>query len=224
LAEQQAARVTLNEVFQLEQREVLCTVARWRTIKQQEKLLLVTSAGLARPYPTRVMIESIEAPVPMMFDNPLPGVPVFAGGAEGDETVLLFTRGGKGLRSQVGDLRGSGTQLMNVAKGDRVETAVLCQPNDPILLITSDGYGRQLLAEWIPQPPKDNDKGKSLVARRSDLMAAVPNPADASIYLLTSKRLLLLENGRPPLDESSKTSPLLKLNKGESVLTEMGNP
>ncbi len=219
LAEQQVANVTLNQVFQLGKREVLCTVARWRTIKQQEKLLLVTSAGLARPYPTRVMIESIEAPVPLLFDNPLPGVPVFADGAEGQETLLLLTRSGKGLRSQVGSLRGSGTQLMNVAKGDRVETAVLCQPNDPILLITNDGYGRQLLAEWVPQPEKENDKGKSLVARRSDLIAAVSKPEDTPIHLLTSQRLLLLENGRPPLDESSKTSPLLKLNKKEAVHT-----
>ena len=108
---------------------------------------------------------------------------------------------------------------MNVAKGDRVETAVLCQPNDPILLITNDGYGRQLLAEWVPQPEKENDKGKSLVARRSDLIAAVSKPEDTPIHLLTSQRLLLLENGRPPLDESSKTSPLLKLNKKEAVHT-----
>ncbi|MCA9943365.1 MAG: Hsp70 family protein [Anaerolineales bacterium] len=219
LAEQQVAGVTLNQVFQLEKREVLCTVARWRAIKQQEKLLLVTSAGLARPYPTRVMIENIEAPVPLMFDQPLPGVPIFAGGSEGQETLLLFTRGGKGLHSQVGSLRGSGTQLMNVAKGDRVETAVLCQPNDPILLLTNDGYGRQLLPEWVPQPEKENDKGKSLVARRSDLVAAVPDPEETSIYLLTSQRLLLLENGRLPLDESSKTFPLLKLHKNETIIT-----
>ncbi len=219
LAEQQVAKVTLNQVFQLGKREVLCTVARWRDIKQQEKLLLVTSAGLARPYPTRVMIESIEAPVPLMFDQPLPGVPVFADGAEGDETLLLLTRSGKGLRSQVGSLRGSGTQLMNVAKGDRVETAVLCQPHDPILLITNDGYGRQLLANWVTQPEKENDKGKSLVARRSDLVAAVPKPEDTLIHLLTSQRLLLLENGRLPLDESSKTFPLLNLHNSETILT-----
>ncbi len=222
LAEQQVARVTLNQVFQLEKREVLCTVARWREIKQQEKLLLVTSAGLARPYPTRVMIESIEAPVPLMFDQPLPGVPVFADGAEGQEELLLFTRSGKGLHTSVDQLRGSGTQLMNVAKGDRVETAVLCQPKDPILLITNDGYGRQLLADWVPQPEKENDKGKSLIARRSDLIAAVPRPEDTPIYLLTSQRLLLLENGRPPLDESSKTSPLLKLQNDETILTVIG--
>ncbi|MCA9902193.1 MAG: Hsp70 family protein, partial [Anaerolineales bacterium] len=223
LAEQQVAKVTLNQVFQLEEREVLCTVARWRQIKQQEKLLLVTSSGLARPYPTRVMIESIEAPVPLMFDQPLPGVPVFADGSEGDEELLLFTRGGKGLRTQVNQLRGSGTQLVNVSKGDRVETAVLTQPNTPILLLTNDGYGRQLLVEWIPQPPKDNDKGKAQIARRSDLIAAVPTPADAPLYLLTSQRLICLENGRPPLDDSSKTAPLLKLHKDESVLSVIRN-
>jgi len=222
IAEQQVARVTLNQVFQLGKREVLCTVSRWREIKQQEKLLLVTSAGLARPYPTRVMIESIEAPVPLMFDQPLPGVPIFADGAEGQEELLLFTRGGKGLHSQLGSLRGSGTQLMNVAKGDRVETAVLCQLHDPILLMTNDGYGRQLLAEWVPQPEKDNDKGKSLVARRSDLIAAVPKPEETVIHLLTSQRLLQLENGRPPLDESSKTFPLLKLQNDETILTLIG--
>jgi hypothetical chaperone protein len=224
LAEQQVARVSLSQVFHLDEREVLCTVARWGQIKQQEKLLLVTSAGLARPYPTRVMIESIEAPVPLMFDNPLPGVPIFADGAEGDETLLLFTRGGKALRTQVNDLRGSGTQLMNVGKSDRVETAVLCQPNDPILLITADGYGRQLLAEWLHQPEKENDKGKSVIARRSDLVAAVPHPEDTPIHLLTSQQLLRLENGRPPLDESNKTAPLLKLHKNETVLTVVGNP
>ncbi|MCC6604104.1 MAG: Hsp70 family protein [Anaerolineae bacterium] len=223
LAEQQVARVSLSQVFQLGEREVLCTVARWGQIKQQEKLLLVTSAGLARPYPTRVMIESIEAPVPLMFDNPLPGVPIFADGAEGNEELLLVTRGGKGLRAQVGQLRGSGTQLMNVARGDRVETAVLGQPSDPILLITADGYGRQLLAEWVPQPEKDNDKGKSLLARRSHLVAAVPHPDETTLHLLTSHRLLRLENGRPPLDDSSKTTPLLKLHKAEAVLTVVGN-
>jgi hypothetical chaperone protein len=219
LAEQQVAKVTLNQVFQLEKREVLCTVTRWREVKTQEKLLLVTSAGLARPYPTRVMIESIEAPVPLMFDQPLPGVPVFAEGAEGEETLLLFTRSGKGLRSRVGDLRGSGSQLLNVGKGDRVETAVLTQSTAPILLITNDGYGRQLVAEWVPRPEKENDKGKSLIARRSDLMAAVPHPEERSIFLLTTQRLLQMENGRPPLDESSKTAPLLKLHEDESVLT-----
>lgn len=222
LAEQQVAKVTLRQIYQLGEREVVCTVARWREVKAQEKLLLVTSAGLARPYPTRVMIESVEAPVPLMFDNPLPGVPVFADGALGDvdeaATLLLLARSGKGLRTQVRQLRGSGTQLMNVAKTDRVETAVLCQPNDPVLLITTDGYGRQLLAEWIPQPAKDNDKGKSLVARRSNLIATVPNPYDVPLHLLTSQRLILLENSLP-LDESSKTFPLLKLQKGETVLT-----
>ncbi|MEZ4591313.1 MAG: hypothetical protein R3D55_09230 [Chloroflexota bacterium] len=42
-----------------------------------------------------------------MFDNPLSGVPVFADGAEGDETLLLFSRSGKALRTQLADLRGS---------------------------------------------------------------------------------------------------------------------
>ena len=222
MAEQQIANVTLNQIYQLDEREVLCTVARWREIKAQEKLLLVTSAGLARPYPTRVMIESIEAPVPLMFDNPLPGVPVFADGTVGKEELLLLARSGKGLRTEVSRLRGSGTQLMNVAKGDRVETAVLCQSSDPILLITSDGYGRRLLAEWIPQPPKDNDKGKSLVARRSDLVAAVPCPDDVPLHLFTAQRLILLENDRLPLDESSKTFPLLKLRKNETVVAVIG--
>jgi hypothetical chaperone protein len=219
LAEQQVAKVTLSQIYQLGKRELVCTVARWRDVKAQEKLLLVTSAGLARPYPTRVMIENIEAPVPLMFDNPLSGVPIFADGTNGAATLLLLTRDGKGLRTQVGQLRGSGTQLMNVGKGDRVETAVLCQPSDPILLITADGFGRKLLAESIPQPAKMNDKGKSLVARRSNLVAAVPNPDDASLQILTSQRLVLWENGRFPLNESSKTSPLLKLHKNETVQT-----
>lgn len=218
IAEQQVAKVTLSQIYQLGKDEVLCTVACWREVKTQEKLLLVTSAGLARPYPARVMVESIEAPVPLTFDNPLPGVPIFAAGTDETATMLLLTRNGKGLRTEVDKLRGSGTQLMNVGKGARVETAVLCQPDDSILLITADGYGRHLDAEWIPQSTKDNDKGKSLIARRSPLVTAVSNPDNKALHLLTSQRLLPLENSLP-LDESSKTFPLFKLQKDEAVLT-----
>ncbi|MEZ4591314.1 MAG: hypothetical protein R3D55_09235 [Chloroflexota bacterium] len=70
----------------------------------------------------------------------------------------------------------------------------------------------------MPQPPKDNDKGKAQTPG-SNLIAAVPTPEDAPLYLLTSQRLLWLENGRPPLDDSSKTAPLLKLHKDETVLS-----
>lgn len=215
LLERQSVAVQLADVYMLGQREYLCSVSRWRPITQRDKLLLVTSLGLARPYPMRVMQENIEAPVPLKFDVQLLGVPVLATGAEAADEVALVTAPGRMARYPVGQLRGSGTQAIKSDRDNRVTGAVLCQPEDALLLVTADGYGRQIKAAWVEMPPKENSQGRVQVARRSHVAGAANGP----VWAVTNKRIVKLNDGRAPLEQSTKTSRLLKLADGEMIRT-----
>jgi hypothetical chaperone protein len=215
LLERQSVNVQLDDVYMVGQREYLCSLSRWQEIKQHDKLLIVTSLGLARPYPTRVMQENIEAPVPLIFDNQLLGTPVLAAGAESDNEVVLVTETSRAARYPLQELRGSGTQALKCDRHNRVTGAVLCQPEDELLLITEDGYGRRHLAEWIEIPEKENSKGYNHVARKSPVVGVTNGPA----WAVTNERVVQLDDGRVPLENSTKTYPLLKLKPAERILT-----
>ncbi len=218
LLERQSVNVRPADVYMLGQRESLCSLSRWEAVKRHEKLLLVTSLGVTRPYPTRLMQENIEAPVPFKFDNQLFGVPVLAVGAEMADTAVLVTEKRRGARWPVGQMRGSGTQALNCGAADRVASALLCQPEDELLLLTRDGYGRRLLAEWIPQPKKENSKGKSLLSRRSLVTAVLP-ARHPDLWAITNRRILPIEPRQAALDNTTKSQPILKLERDEVVQT-----
>lgn len=215
LLERQSVNVRMGDVYMLGQREYLCSLSRWQAVKQHDKLVIVTSLGLARPYPMRVMQENIEAPVPLIFDNQLLGVPVLAAGAEMDDELTLITETGRATRYPVRSLRGSGTQAIRADRDNRVVGAALAQPGDELLLVTADGYGRRLLPRWIETPEKENNPGKVQVARRSPVVGLAPAP----LWGVTNQRIMAIEAALAPLEDSTKTSRLLKLHDGEQMLT-----
>lgn len=216
LLELQTAGLQLRDMHQLEGRESLCGVVRWNEIKQHDKFLLVTSLGLARSYPMTVMRDSIEAPVPFRFENRLNGLPnlILAGG--GSDELVVATDGGRATRLPLASIGVRGVQVLNCGGAERVQTAVLTHPDRELTLTTADGYARKLLAGWVPLLDKPNQKGKSLIARRSPLVAM--QQGGESFWLVTNRRLVWGENGRLSPDESSKTQPLLKLEADEQIV------
>jgi hypothetical chaperone protein len=215
LLERQSVNVRMGDVYMLGQREYLCSLSRWDEVKRHDKLLLVTSLGLARPYPMRVMQENIEAPVPLMFDNQLLGVPVLAAGAEMEDELTLITETGRATRYPVKTLRGSGTQVIRADRDNRVVGAALAQPGDELLLVTADGYGRRLLPRWIEMPEKENSPGKVQVARRSPVVGLAHVPVTA----VTNQRIVAIDEAVTPLEDSTKTAHLLKMHHEEQVVT-----
>ncbi|MCB9431624.1 MAG: Hsp70 family protein [Ardenticatenaceae bacterium] len=217
LLELQTAGLQLRDMHPLEGRESLCGIVRWNEIKQHDKFLLVTSLGLARSYPMTVMRDSIEAPVPFRFENPLPGWPNLILGGNSDDEMVVATDGGRATRLPLASVGVRGMQVLNCGMGtERMQTAVLTHPDQEITLITADGYGRKLRAGWVPPLEKPNQKGKSLIARRSPLVAM--QMGDEPFWLVTNRRLVRGENGRLSPDESSKTQPLLKLETDEQII------
>ncbi|MCA9933016.1 MAG: Hsp70 family protein, partial [Anaerolineales bacterium] len=167
LLEMQQAGLTVRDQYPLGPIEMVCSLSHWQRMKEMDKLLLVMSLGLVRPYPLNVMRPNIETPIPLKFDNALLGQVVTALGADGGEELLLFTESGRAVRYGVDGLRLSGVQALNCGTDERVAAAVLAQADDAVLLVTGDGYGRFLQPTYLSEPPKPNNKGAAQIARRS---------------------------------------------------------
>ncbi len=208
--------LSLADTVRLERQETVCIAARWADMIRAPKMLLVTSQGVARPYPLNVLRERIEAPIPLRFDHPLPGIVIAVLGLNDEKMLTAASRNRRGVAYETSKLRLSGTQIYNCGQDDRLVSAVLSNHEAELALVTVDGYGRRLQPSWIPTAPKPNTKGKSLIARRSEV-AALLHP-DAAPWILTSERLVHGEYGRLPLEKSAKSKPLLKLAEGEGVL------
>ncbi len=213
LLEWQAVDVKMAEVYQMGQKETFCTVSHWRQLKASVKMILVTSLGMVRPYPMRIMQENIETPVPLKFDNQLFGVPVYIHGADGDEALVAVAESGRAVRYGVKSLRTSGTQIFNCGKDDRLSGAILCTLDDHLLLLTEDGYGRSAQAGWVTAPAKNNSKGKSLASRRAKLVGVTMG----ATQVLTNQRILAMDGTAVVPVNTTKTEMLVELEEGERI-------
>lgn len=213
--ERQRLELTLGNLYRLERQETVVYLCDWQTVSSASRLLLLTSAGVARPFPTHVLRESIEAPTPLKFDHALDGVVVAALAVETSQRLALFSQEGRGLVTPIKSLRTSGTQVFNCGKSDRVVAGLAIEEDVELLLGTADGYGRRLSPEWLPVPPKPNHKGRSLIARKSPLVVAT---ASSKGWLLTNQRLVWLQEPTLIHEDSPKTDQISALEADEQVV------
>lgn len=111
----------------------------------------------------------------------------------------------------------SGVQAFNSGRDeafDRVAAALAVLPDEEAVLVLADGYARRLRAEWVEEPLKANAKARALVARRA---AAVGLAPVGPLQILTDQRLLAADAEKLPLEDSTKTFRLVKLEPGEMV-------
>jgi len=193
-------------------------VRGWRPLKDAERLVLVTSLGFARTYPMDVIVPSIEAPVPLTFEQPLPGWPLAALGAQGDEELVVVTDNGRAARFALAEIPGTGTQAFKRKDEERIAGAVLVADGDEILLLTDEGYARRLPATDVYAPDKGNSRGRALIARGPVRDVAVLRP-DAELWAMTTAGLKQVAAERIPLEaDTTRSHGLLELAPGETVL------
>jgi hypothetical protein len=213
LLDLQEIKMQFSDLHRLEKREGFCALGLWQKICVAQRLLITTSLGVVRTYPLRILRDSVEAPIPLRFDHPLPGSPVSLFGVNEEEEMLLFTRMGRGTRWPVHLLDISGTQVVNCGREDRVKLALPVQTGEEIVLVTEDGYGRRLLPEWVPVPERPNQKARSLIARRSDLGGV----GKTASWAVTSEKIIATPDNNLPLTNSTKTEKAFILAAGEIV-------
>jgi hypothetical protein len=204
--------------FHLREQERFCALTRWLPVKQQPKLLIVTTFGFARAYQLSKLIETVEGPTPYHFNQPLPGIPAAIFGADDDGHLTVALDSARGVRYEVGKMPLQGIQAINRRDDEVVAGAALTGADDELLLLNTDGYGRRLPARLVLEPPKANSRGRVLLARRS-LCGLVPIGQDRQAWAVTDRHWLALEPTRLPLDEegSTRSKRLLKLAKDETI-------
>jgi hypothetical protein len=220
LLDLQSMDMVISDLHHIAKREIICTFSSWTHIQDQEHLLLFTTRGFVRAFHMPIMRDNIEAPVPLKLDHPLPGLPFSTCGALSEDEFVLVTSHGRGLRWSVKALRITGTQVANCGKDDRIAAVALAQPSEELLLLTNDGFGRRLLAGWVPFPDKPNRKGKSLIARRG-LIAALANPND---WAVSNKNLLAIQTDALLLENSTKSASLYKLENDNHIRGALSIP
>jgi DNA gyrase/topoisomerase IV subunit A len=185
-------------------------------------MLLVTSLGFARAFPTNVITGVIEAPVPLAFDHPLPGWPVAVAGANQAQQLALVTAQGRGVRFALDAIPTSGVQALNRDDDDDLVAAVLGAAGDELLLVTDRGYARRLPLDAVSAPDRPNSHGRSLISRGPVSGAAVL-AGTAAIWLLGREALYAADGDAvPPEPASTRSHRLLRLPAGETVRAVIG--
>jgi DNA gyrase/topoisomerase IV subunit A len=219
LADLRGIGQNIENLYRFAAREAVCAIVNWTAARAMERLLLVTSTGYARAYPLDALAPAIEAPTPLTFDNPLPGVPVLAQGVVRGQDVVIATEGGRAVRWPLAKIPLTGVQAINPGRDesfDRVSAALAVEPEGEVVLVLTDGYARRLRVAWVEEAPKANVKGKVLVARRA---AAVALAQVGAIEVVTDRRVLTADGGALPLEEGTKALRFVSLEAGESVTT-----
>ena len=216
---------TLAELHQFGPYEKVYAVHGWRPLKEADRLVLVTSVGYARAYPTNVIAPSIEAPVPLTFEQPLPGWPLAALGAQGDkEELVLVTDNGRGARFLVEDVPGTGARALKRKDEERLVGSVLAAARDELLLVTAQGYARRLPLAAVYAPAKENSRGRVLIARGPVRDLVRLRPA-AALWAMTTAGLKRVKAKAIPLEaDTTRSHRLLELAPDETLLRTLSLP
>ena len=222
LAELREAGLDIENIHRFAARETIVAMTDWTAAREQERLLLVTSTGYARAYPLVSLRPAVEAPVPLSFDDPPPGVPVLAQGMDRGMEAVIVTESGRGVRWPLSKIPLTGIQALNPGRDeafDRVAAALAVAPDEEVVLLLEDGYARRMKAAWVPEAPRANAKAKALVARKA---AAVALANAGPLTLITNRLIPTADGGALPLEESTKAFRLVKLEEGGSVTAVVG--
>jgi hypothetical protein len=216
--------VALADMLHLKRQETISALGRWAEIKRQPRLLLVTSKGYARAYPIEPLRESIEGPVPLQFNQPLPGVVIRLFGARPEDNLLIGLDSGRLVRLSLAALPLQGLQAINRRPEEKVVAAVLAGEDEQVILLTADGYGKRLPAAAVPLAEKANSRGKVMIARRP-LGALLRANGHSCVWAMTPDRFLPFDPADLPLDDdaSTRSHPLLRLAPGEEILAALQN-
>lgn len=210
--------LTMAGYFHFQANEHVCALGDWMALRCQEKMLLVTSRGYARTYPLAGLVEGVEGPTPLQFDQPLPGLPILATGATIAEELVVVLDSGRATRTPLAALPLQGTMAINRRDDERLVGAEIGSPTNELLLVTADGYGRRLELADVPAPDRSNSRGRVLVSRRPVTGLARRSP-EGSIWLVVEGMLRPVPSDQlPPLDGmSTRSHRLLRLGREQVV-------
>lgn len=219
LSDLQDLGMNINEYYQFKKDEFVSTISPWDIVKKHAKLLLVTSKGYVRTYLLDRLVESIEGPTPLMFDQQLVGIPLLAAGVNERTELVLVSDTGRAVRYPLDELPSQGLQAINRREGERLAGALIGDREQEMLAITEDGYGKRMPIESVPEPPKPNSHGRVIVSRKPVAGIVLIEP-ERACFAITERSLIPLEPNQLPLEipPSTKSFPLTEFSEVPQIL------
>ncbi len=215
LATLQEGGFTRSDLPDFSKGEVICAVRRWNGLKDEERLLIVTSRGVARALNMARLRESIEGGRPLKLDWPYPHWPAAVLSGNTKDSLLIVTNQGRAGRTPVSGVSVQGSQVIPVAwdKGERIVGALRTGGQRQVLILTGDGYAKRFLSTALPLA----EKGSQSIIRRP--VAAVGLRLGDTMHALTSRRCLSFRPDDIPLETelTVRSHRLFKLADDETV-------
>lgn len=216
-------KLKLADYFQLQENEQISAVSRWPAIKGRPKMLIVTTTGYARTYPLKGLVETIEGPIPLKFDQPLPGLPIHVLGAGPEDNLAVVLDNGRAARYQIESIPTIGLQVLNIRNGEGIVGVVIGHEKDELLLITAAGFGRRMFLSEIPVPEKANSRGRVIVSRKP-VRSIVPFHFGRPTWITVKNRLIPVDGATIPSSEPESTRSYRLLKPGGEVLGTLEVP
>jgi DNA gyrase subunit A len=151
---QSKGRAIVN-LLPFRQDEQVRAVIATRDFKESKYLLFATKKGVVKKteflaYNTPLRADGIIA-IKMREDDELVAVRL----SEGDDDVLMVSRGGQAIRFHESDVRSmgrdaSGVRGMNLRADDEVITVDIAKDDTDLLVVTENGYGKRTLVSEYP--------------------------------------------------------------------------
>jgi DNA gyrase subunit A len=151
---QSKGRAIVN-LLPFRQDESVRAVIATRDYKEAKYLVFATKRGVVKKteflaYNTPLKADGIIA-IKMREDDELVGVRL----SDGDDDVLMVSRGGQAIRFHESEVRGmgrdaSGVRGMNLRAGDEVIELDIAQDDTDLLVVTENGYGKRTRVSEYP--------------------------------------------------------------------------
>jgi DNA gyrase/topoisomerase IV subunit A len=207
-----------HRFFQLKDEEQFSAIGLWSEIRSAHKLVIVTNRGFARAYGINGLIEQVEGPTPVQFDQPLPGVPAAVFGTQKEAWLLVALDSARAVRIRVADFPTRGLQVIRRRDDEILAGALVVQLDDELVILTASGYGRRLAVQDFPESSKPNSPGRVLLSQKPLVALAKCGPGN-EMQIVTNRQLASFFPGDFPLssDNSTRSYKLFKPEIGEQI-------
>jgi DNA gyrase subunit A len=194
--ERTAKGVLVQSVLPMEPDEVVEAVVNTRGYGASQFLVMVTRQGLVKKtrftnYDSR---NSVLIAIHLNEGDEVVAVRT----TNGDDDILLFTKGGQGIRFHESDLREMGRDTMGVRgirlrSGDEVVSAASAAEGDHVLLLTANGYGKRTRMTEYPKQKRGGlgVKAIKLTRVRGTLVAARAVSPESEIFATSSDGVVI---------------------------------
>jgi hypothetical chaperone protein len=219
LLDLQDLEMEIGEFYQLKKDEFVSSIGLWSVIKRQKELLIVTSKGYARTYRLDRLLETIEGPTPLKFDQPLLGLPLTVNGIDRDDDLVVVSDSGRAVRYPLDALPSQGIRAFNRPDDERLVGAIIGDRAEEFVVVTQEGFGRRLAFDSVPEPAKLNSRGKVIISRKPVAGIAGIKP-DLSAYAVTEREVIPFDPLQLALDGPTSTIsyPISELLSGRPII------